>query len=386
MAGISKKKIKTKGGKEVIKYTITYRDIFGKQHTSGYYDTLKDAKKDIGKFENINPDIKNITYEIIFKNFLEKVKIKYSNGTYYNYLNYCKLYFEKIYNFKYEKIDSITWQAFFNDIEKNVSPYTAQTCLKIAKAASNYAIRHNLIETNIFNRVGNIQLPKPNINHLTINELIHILKECKYSFPQYYALLYTFIGTGAREGEVFALEKADFNYREKTIRINKQFTKNELILKPKTEHSNRTIYIFEELAEVINEHIKTLKKENSLLFPNQAGKYHNASNFRIRFWHKLLLQCGITKRVRLHDIRGSYIDMLLSSGLSIKFAQNQVGHAKAETTLNVYAKNNADMVRNATEKIENIFSKKCEQNVSKNEKYKASNIIHFPKIQASKGG
>lgn len=35
MAGISKKRIKTKTG-EKVKYTITYTDIFGKRHTSGY--------------------------------------------------------------------------------------------------------------------------------------------------------------------------------------------------------------------------------------------------------------------------------------------------------------------------------------------------------------
>ena len=59
MAGISKKRVKTKGGKEVIRYVITYRDVLKKQHTSGYYETLKEAKKDLGKFENIGPNIKN---------------------------------------------------------------------------------------------------------------------------------------------------------------------------------------------------------------------------------------------------------------------------------------------------------------------------------------
>ena len=44
MAGISKKRIKTKKG-YITKYTITYRDVFGKQHTSGVYETLKEAKK-----------------------------------------------------------------------------------------------------------------------------------------------------------------------------------------------------------------------------------------------------------------------------------------------------------------------------------------------------
>ena len=44
MAGISKKRVKTKNG-EITKYTITYYDVFGKQHTSGIYDTIKEAKR-----------------------------------------------------------------------------------------------------------------------------------------------------------------------------------------------------------------------------------------------------------------------------------------------------------------------------------------------------
>ena len=51
MAGISKKTIRTKKG-TVIKYTISYYDIFGIQHTSGIYDTKKEAKKDINKYNN----------------------------------------------------------------------------------------------------------------------------------------------------------------------------------------------------------------------------------------------------------------------------------------------------------------------------------------------
>lgn len=50
--------------------------------------------------------------------------------------------------------------------------------------------------------------------------------------------------------------------------------------------------------------------------------------------------------------------MVLSSGLSVKFAQNQVGHSKTETTLNVYARNNDDMVNTAQFVINDIFSHK----------------------------
>lgn len=377
MAGISKKKVKTKKGTEV-KYTITYRDIFGKQHTSGLYDTQKEAKKHLAKFENINPDNQNITYEAIFNNFLQKAKKKYADNTIENYERYYKVYFAKIKNIKYDKIDSITWQSFFDDIEKH-SPHIAQVCLKFAKAAVNYNIKHGLIEYNIFNKIEKIQIPKPDINHLTIEELKAVLNECEKTRKEYYPLLFTFIGTGAREGEIFALAKEDFNYKEKTIIINKQFTRGKLKPKPKTASSNRKIYLFDELVEVINEHIKSLDPANPLLFPNQAGNYHNPSNFRERIFYPLLKSCNIEKRVRLHDLRGSYTDMTLANGLSIKFTQNNLGHSRSETTTNIYARNNEDMIAKAQLVLNNVFSKKYENFVRIKQETPNKKIIQFPK-------
>ena len=45
MAGISKKTQKLKNGKVKLFYTITYRDVYGKQHTSGIYATKKQKLK-----------------------------------------------------------------------------------------------------------------------------------------------------------------------------------------------------------------------------------------------------------------------------------------------------------------------------------------------------
>lgn len=378
MAGISKKKIKNKKG-EFIRYTITYRDVFGKQHTHGNYETLKEAKRDLWKFEEVETNSKDITYGMIFKEFLKRAEKKYAENTYKNYKSYYEKYFIKVEGIQYSKIKSITWQSFFDDLEKETSPHVAQYCLKFAKASVNYAIKHGLVENNVFYKIEKITLPKADINHLTVDELKKVLEECKRSYPRYYALLYTFMGTGAREGEILALSKDDFLPDEKALNINKQFTRNKLKFKPKTSSSVRKIYIFDDLIQLLKEHIK--KTDGEILFPNLAGNYLNAPNLRERFWYPLLKLCGITKRVRLHDLRGSYIDMVLSNGLSVKFAQNQAGHSKAETTTNIYARNNTDMINKAQDVMNNIF-KKCEHNVSINEKSPNKKIIPFRKKQS----
>lgn len=379
MAGISKKRIKTKKG-EITRYFVTYRDIFGKQHTSGYYETIKEAKKHLKEFETPKAD-NSITYGQIFREFLDKTKTKSAFNTFDNYNRYYNQHFKQFDTFKYDKINSLMWQKIFDDIESKSSPYITEGCLKFAKAAVNYFIKHGLIEFNVFNRVEKVKIPKPDINHLTIEEIKRVLDECRRSFKEYYALLYTFIGTGAREGEIFALEKTDFCPDENCISITKQYTKGKLLQHPKTEHSNRKIYIFEDLKEVLIEHIKTLDKDNPLLFPSNAGTYLRGENLRRRVFYKLLELCGINKRVRLHDLRGSYTDMTLSSGLSVKFTQNQLGHAKSDTTLNIYARNNTDMIELATSHLNSIF-KKCETNVSQKENEPKNKIIPFRKKQS----
>jgi len=378
MAGISKKKIKTKSG-EKVKYTITFYDVFGKQHTSGYYDTIREAKRELWKYEEVKAD-KTITFGQIFKLFLDKAKIKYALSTYDTYNIYYNKYLKQLDNIRYESVNSIAIQGFFYDLEKNSTPHVAMHCLKLARAATNYAIKHKLIEKNIFNEVEKPKPPKADINHLTIEELKNVLEMCKKAYKEYYPLLFTFIGTGARMGEIMALEKKDFNYEQGYIEITKQFTQARLIHKTKTESSNRKIFLFDELKEVLQEHIKTLKPDNPLLFPSKAGTYLRGENFRKRCFYNLLKLCGINKRVRLHDLRGSYIDMVLSSGLSVKFAQNQVGHARTETTLNVYARNNQDMIIAATNQLNGIF-KKYEQNKGSKIFEGNNKIIPFRKRQ-----
>ena len=380
MAGISKKRIKTKTG-EKVKYTITYTDIFGKRHTSGYYDTLKEARKELKRFETPKK-ISKITYGYIFQSFLDKSKMKSAEGTYLNYKIYYDKYLSQFDSIEYQKVNSIYWQKYFNELERNISPHVAQHCLKFAKASVNWQIKHDNIEFNIFNKIEPIKSPKADINHLTIDEIKKVLEYCKKIYPQYYALLYTFIGTGAREGEIFALEKKDFIYAEQKINIHKQFTKGKLLDHPKTASSNREIYIFKDLADVLYEHIKS--NDSELLFPNKAGGYILAENFRRRVFYPLLKYCGINKRVRLHDLRGTYIDLTLSSGLSVKFAQNQTGHAKAETTLNIYARNNQDMINNAMNCLNSVFEK-YQQNISKKIKNENCKIIQFPKMRLNKG-
>lgn len=370
MAGISKKK--TKNG---IKYTITYRDIYGKQHTSGLYDTKAEAKKNLKNFENKKVNgAKNIFFGEILKIFMEKAERKYAKNTIKAYRSYVNNYLSNLSVVRYDKLNVLLLQRFFDEIE-NLRPYTAHNVLIFCKGAVNYAIKKKIIDGyNIFDELDVIRRPQKNVNHLNFAKMLEILSACKKFYPKYYALLFFLFGSGARIGEAVALEKAD--YCSGAVVINKQYTANEFKRKPKTDKSIRTVYLFSVLADVLNEHIKTLPPECKLLFPNGNGNYINPNNFRKRVWIPLLKLCGINCRIRLHDIRGSYTDLLLSNGISSKFAQNQLGHEDCATTLNIYSQNSSDTIAAALEILDNKF-KKCENYVRTAGKNKKSNVILF---------
>lgn len=379
MAGIKRVKYRDKNGKKKEKIYITFYDETGKQRTSGTsYPTETDAKNHFCDFKYcINDDL---TIKQIFEYWHTKT-VKYAQTTQYNYKVHYDRYIKPIEHKRYKRLSIMYLQRFIDNIEQT-SKYSASYVLKMCKSAVNYLIKKRLLTDNKFNFVDSVKLERQEIHHLDIEQIRKVLDVARYEYDfKTYCILYLFIGTGLRSSELFALNRSDVDLDNMTIIVNKQCIRAKIKHKTKTDKSNRVIYIFPDLADVLREYMRSV---SDILFPNKDGGYIDGNNFNRRTWKKIKELAGITDRVRLHDLRGSYIDMVLSSGLSPKFAQNQVGHSKTETTLNVYAQNNRDMVDTARLTINQIFSNK-EKNEEKNSEVEKSNVIPFPKRQTITG-
>ena len=141
----------------------------------------------------------------------------------------------------------------------------------------------------------------------------------------------------------------------------------------------------EKLAKDINENGVTEQYCNGA---NQFGIKKSAS----ADVYGTMIKSYMTAQKQLNDCTVkqarilSYIDLILSSNLSAKFAQQQAGHSDIQTTLNVYARNNSDMVENAMQKLDEVFyEQKYEQNESKNRQQGKSNILSFPETRKNIG-
>lgn len=140
--------------------------------------------------------------------------------------------------------------------------------------------------------------------------------------------------TGLRLGELLALNIEDINLEEGTLKVSKSLQRlgtKDVITEPKTEGSNRTIYLPKFLQAELEEYINML--------------YGRTPKDRLFLVTKSFLEkeikrganiAGLTP-IRVHDLRHSHASLLISKNVDIATVSKRLGHDKIKTTLDTYA-------------------------------------------------
>lgn len=143
--------------------------------------------------------------------------------------------------------------------------------------------------------------------------------------------------TGMRRGEILALQWDDFDRAAGVIRVRRavEYISSTPRLKvPKTKKGFRDVVILEPLAALLP------NRKHGLVFPGPDGGILRRGQFSTQ-WRKWCgavgLEVGRNKaEVTTHQLRHFYASMLYEAGVGIKDAQNLLGHANVQTTMNVY--------------------------------------------------
>ena len=109
---------------------------------------------------------------------------------------------------------------------------------------------------------------------------------------------------GIRSGELLALTPADFNFKKKTLRINKSYQRlkgEDVISTPKTKNSVRTVIMPQFLCDEMQDCLKLYYslKSDDRIFP--VTKYY--------LKHEMERGCKASgvKKIRVHDLRHPYV-------------------------------------------------------------------------------
>ncbi len=211
------------------------------------------------------------------------------------------------------------------------------------------------------------------IETFTKEETKKIISNLDYSAKLRYIIMFALF-TGAREGEILALEKTDI--KDDIVRINKTLRNAKVfddddhkkshyelkVTKPKTKTSNREVPI----PDILKPELKRLEKlvaeerlklgpayeENSLLFPSLTGTYIDAKNLR-RSWERLLKKSGVEYK-KFHALRHTYATRLFENGTSILTVSRLLGHSSIQTT-EIYTHVLENIKREEVQCLNNMF-------------------------------
>ena len=170
-------------------------------------------------------------------------------------------------------------------------------------------------------------------------------------------MFYLELVSGIRKGELVALRWEDLDAEHRTISVSKQALGGlgeELVVnRPKTENSIRQISIPQEAVDLlVREHEK--HPENPYIFPSPltGGMYHPDSVVNL---HKKILKDAGLDHIRFHDLRHTYAVLAIKSGDDIKTVQENLGHATAAFTLDVYGHVTDQMRKDSADRMEQVI-------------------------------
>ena len=158
------------------------------------------------------------------------------------------------------KIKSITrkqYQDFINNFAKDHALITVRKLNTSIRACINYAIDDGLLNRNFTNHIsisGNEDQERP-VKYLNLKEIKTLVKSCKQDLKPEHTTKYLILAaiyTGARLGELSALQWSDIDFKHKTISITKSWNQDRRDMrKPKTKSSNRVISVNSSFLELL---------------------------------------------------------------------------------------------------------------------------------------
>ena len=317
-----------------------------------------------GYLKEADPTL-NSWYKIWVENFLNGAIKEY---TLFSYCTTIERYIlPRIGDLKLSEIDGVVCQKMCNDLltngrtrdVKNKGPGLSSVKVQdVKRLLGNYlqkAVDEGIIEKNPTKKVKIPNDKKIEMQTMKREEIGVFLEEAKRSGLYEFYLLE--LSTGLRLGEITALTWDDFNYKYKTITVNKNaprvYFDNETTT-PKTENSVRTLQLTDDCATLL-ECMKLRKPDDSnIMFPDpKTGGMRNGSAVTVQL-HRIQRRAGLP-RIRFHDLRHTFATLMLEQGVDIKTVSYMLGHSDVRFTMNRYMHVTETLQKNAAAAMSDII-------------------------------
>ncbi len=360
------------------RYTLGSDPKTGKQvQKSVYGKTQQEVRK---KLAQITADIDNGVFiepsKLTVGKWLD-VFLKEYNGdvkefTQKSYEVYCEQHLKPMLGrIKLTALNAPMIQNAYNEIlagktsYKPLSPKSLKNCHGVLHKALKIAQKIGYIRSNPADAVVLPRVEKKPINPLSDNDIAEFLKAIKYH--KYEDLFKVTLFTGMRQGEALGLTWDCVDFENHTIRIEKQLIREKKkggkykfapLKNDKCRVERLPNSIFDILVRLSE--LPTADNPMNLVFVNENGKHLSHCTVSKNF-KAIVNNLGMSEQ-RFHNLRHTFAVLSLQNGDSIKTVQENLGHATASFTMQVYAHVSDKMKTDSADKMQAYID-----NIEKNE-------------------
>ena len=269
---------------------------------------------------------------------------------------------------KLDALDPHTIQGFYNTLtrQKQLSPKTVKNIHGVLHKALEKAVTNKYIP---FNPADSCELPrmeKKEIQPMDENQITSFLQAIRgHRFEELFTVA---LFTGIRESEALGLTWDCVDLTKGTILINKQLqvvkgSHSEYALAPTKNSKGRSLTVAPFVVAALRR-VKRRQLENRLrygecwtdtgfVFTDDLGG-HLKHVTVYKSFKKIVTEMGCPE-VRFHDLRHSYAVASIRSGDDIKTVQENLGHATASFTLDVYGHVTEQMKQASADRMEQFI-------------------------------
>jgi len=315
---------------------ILYIYISGVRKSSGLKDTLSNRKllknhyKSDEFFNKFNVKTKTKTVLQLCEEVLDEKEKKLQPTTMMTYHSLYSSriipYFDKKYPQEITPLFLKEWYSTFTDRS------TLNNCVTgILKPAFEEAIIQGYIKTSPFIVSYPTFKSSYEMNPFNLQEIQLILNTANGWFRNFLGVAFF---TGARTGEILALEWSDIDFTNNTISISKTRTAG-ITKKPKTKNSIRTIDMLSQ-AEIFLKEQRKITGLSKKIFSKQGKEFFASISLRNN-WKKLLEECNLEYR-SIYQTRHTFASNMISNGEDPFWVAKMLGHKNMNITLERYSK------------------------------------------------
>lgn len=309
----------------------------GRQVWLGTFDLKKDAERkerearraiDLGEFATP----KRSTFADFVERWLATLVVRES--TMHDYRNTCRHLVARFGNRPLHTITTEDLDTYLAEFGRTHSPQTVRKTATRLRQLFRRAVSWGYVPNSPALDLANIpRAPKPAAKRIINAEQVADLLNAA---PRYWRPLFLVAAmTGLRRGELFGLTWDDVLWTERQIQVRHQMQNGQLV-RPKSESALRRIDVGQMVLSALTEHRRVCPpSDGALVFPAPCGRPVHTSDWN-RDVMKPTAHRAMLPTLTLHDLRHTYASALIHQGQSVKYVQTVMGHASAQTTLDVY--------------------------------------------------